>query len=206
MSQNKPDIKPWILFVIIVLVLIYLLTLGKADFLSELNDDRKQDLSERKKLLDHRYNRVQGILDRKKALKKKLETICKRVLLGVRLALVLLLIGGIIITYSYYKFTLLDLAGYFGVAAIGILLIGFIIVGSPANFFTMWTFAEKKLTLKIYGKYIDIDQDIAGHEKQLKKITSDKMGVEKELKDITEAEAEIKKIIEDDNSDSTQKA
>ncbi len=75
---------------------------------------------------------------------------------------------------SVFQFTLLELVEYFGLAAIIILLIGFVVIGSPANFFTIWNYFEKKLTLMIYGKYIDIDKHIELHEKELQKIDETK--------------------------------
>ena len=103
MIDDRANIKPWIIIVIIILVLIYLVTLGKADFFTEGNRERKIKLDEKKKILENRYKRVQDILIKKKTLKAKLEKLCKRVLLGVRLGLVLLLIGGIYAMHLFFN-------------------------------------------------------------------------------------------------------
>ena len=63
--------------------------------------------------------------------------------------------------------------------------------------FTVWNYFEKKLTLMIYGKYIDIDKHIESHEKELQNITESKTSVDRELSDLVQAELEIKKILEE---------
>lgn len=201
-KKKKEKIKLWIILLIILLVLVFVITWGKANFLGGDIDDEKKSLKERKLRLDTRYKKVQQVLDRKKSLKIKLETLCKRVLFGVRLGLVILLFLIIYILNLYWKFSFLDLVGYFGGAALAIFVLGFIFVGKSTTVFTLWRYFEQKLTLMIYGKYIDIDKHIESHEKELEKITTDKSEIDKELKEIEEAENEIKKIIEENNNNS----
>jgi hypothetical protein len=201
MKDNKVTIKVWIILVIILLVLLYMLSWGKADFLTEGGEARKLRLGEKKKILENRYKRVQEILSKKKTLKRKLETLCTKVLLGVRIGLTLLLIGIIYIAHLFFLFTLLELGEYFGLAAIVILIIGFVLIGSPTNFFSLWNYFEKKLILMIYGKYIDIDKHIEFHEKELQAIVQNKVQIDKESFELLQAELEIKKILEDKSAE-----
>jgi chaperonin cofactor prefoldin len=202
-KKKKEKIKLWIILLIILLVLLFVITWGNANFLSGDIDDEKTSLKERKLRLDTRYKKVQQVLDRKKSLKIKLETLCKRVLFGVRVGLVVLLFIVIYVLNLYWKFSFLDMVGYFGGGALAIFVLGFIFVGKSTTIFTLWRYCEQKLTLMIYGKYIDIDKHIEWHEKELEKITTDKSEIDKELKEIEEAENEIRRIIEENNSNNT---
>ncbi len=199
MEQNKSNIKAGIILLLIVLVLLYLLTLGKADLLTENREERKRKLAEKKKLLEDRYNRVQNILNKKKGLKTKLETVCKRVLFGVRLSLAMLVVGGICISNLIFSVSFLVIGEYIGLLTLGLLLVGFVFIGGPTDFFKIWSYFEKKLTLKIYGKYINIDKHIETHESELQQIITDKKAVENDLHGILRLDFEIENILEERN-------
>ncbi len=92
MKDNKNGIKTWIIVLIVILVLIYLITLGNVNFLTEGDISKKTKLGEKKIILENRFKRVQDVLNKRKSLKRKLEKICKRVLICVRFGLVLLLV------------------------------------------------------------------------------------------------------------------
>lgn len=206
MPRHQSSINGKIIFWLIILVLLYLLTFGKANFLSKGLDDEKLRLQEKRKLLENRYSRVQDVLNKKKELKTKLEKISRRVLFGVRLGLVMILFAIVSLVYFKTTVSLLDILEYLGLASLILLLTGFVINEIPATFLGLWKRLKKKLTLMIYGKYINIDQHIASHEQELQQMDKDKSKLGREMQEIHEAEKEIEKIITenaDDNKSNT---
>lgn len=196
MSNSGTNISGKVILILIILVLLYLLTFGNADLLTANREERKRKLAENKKRLEDRYARVQSLLNRKKQLRIKLETVCRRVLFGVRLTLAVLLLGVLTVLHVYGSVSVLGLVECVGAGAFTLLLVGFVWIGGPTDFFKVWTYFEKKLTLKIYGKYIDIDKHIESHEKELQQIITDTATVDNELKLI---EVEVTEILSEKN-------
>ncbi len=189
---------------LILLVLAYIFSAGKVNYLSTDFYTKKKNLREKKKLIQSRYDRIQKILERKKAIKTKLDKIANVVLFSVRLILVLMILTICFWLVYYINISVIEIIEYIGGLVILLGLISFIIFGSPASFLSLWDYLGKKLKLLIYGKYIDLDKHIDSHNRELAELSVEKSEVEKELKEIKEAEIEIVKILNSTDSTSNQ--
>lgn len=204
-KENKRDYEElmWIGFVLllIALIVVYLISAGKVNFLQSSNeekhphDERKKKLEERVKILDYQYERVQKILERKLTLKKELDHISKNIFIGVRLFLVFLLILFGLGAHVFLNANLRDLFNYLEIGIVVLCFFVFVLFGNPTNITSLWDHLTKKLTLYIYGRYINLDVQIASHNEDLKSISSEKQNTQKELTELIQMKIEIQDVL-----------
>lgn len=200
-TKNDHEALMWIglVLLIIALILVYIFTLGKADFISNSTsneakkaNEHKKKLEERIQILNIRYSKIQKILIRKSVLRESLEKICKSVFLGVRLMLAIIVTAMIFIAHKYYNADYKGIFEYFQMCIVLLCFIAFVLYGSPRNIISIWDHFIKKITLYIYGRYISLDQQILTHDDELKSISSEKEELQKELISVEE---EIQKVL-----------
>lgn len=209
-NENKKDYESlmWIGFVLllIALIVVYLFTIGKVNLLSSKDEEKskenehKEKLENRIRILDHRYKKVQKVLEKKQVLKGQLDTVSRYIFLGVRLVIVFIFIAVGLVAHIYLNAGFNEIVVYIQTGLVVICFLAFVIFGNPKNIIAMWSHLTKKLTLYIYGKYINLDRQIDSHNEELKNINSEKQNTEKELTELMQVEIEIQDVIAEFNS------
>lgn len=207
MTRKERNAITWVIIglVLIFAIVAYLISIGRINFISSTNekngeeDEPKKSLSERIGLLSHRYDRVQKILTSKRDLKEKLDRVCKNIFLGVRLTLVFIVISIGVLIHTLLNANFKDIVDYIQILGLLICFIGFVCFGNPINIISIWSYLTKKLTLYVYGRYINLDLEIKAHDNELEKIYIEKKEAQKELADIIEIEREIHEVLSKPN-------
>jgi chaperonin cofactor prefoldin len=198
-EKEKKTVLPIAFVILLVIVLLYLLTLGKANFLGVDLADRRKNLEERKKIVDQQHNRVAAILDSKKQLKQKLDKINLRALLITRIAVVLLLFLLCMWAKFYFLLSVLDITGYVGLCLLAVTFLAFIVFGNPSKAIDFLSYIENKLTLMIYRKYINLERHFEKHEAQISNLTNEKTKLDDMLNEIRKSENELLSILNEKN-------
>jgi hypothetical protein len=197
-KEKKSDtILPIVIIILLAIVLLYLITFGKVNLLSDDSEIQKRKLEDRKKLVDQQYLKIEKILEKKKGLKQKLDKINRNILLGARLFMTLLFWGVSLVLKSYFQLSVLDLTGYVGLLLLIITFIAFIVFGSPSHAIEFWNYIEKKLTIKIYGKYINLQNHFERHEKQKLALNEESDFIQTQINEIKQAEEDVLKALWD---------
>jgi hypothetical protein len=194
MENKKEDnnlILPITIIILVAIVVLYLITLGKLNYLYSDVSTKKRNLKDRKQIIDSQFAKVENLLNKKKSLKDKLDKINNRVLMIARSFIVFIIIGTSILANQALRLSLLDIGSYLGLVFLFLALISFIRFGNPENVIDFWRYIEKKLTLKIYGKYINLENHFDRHEKQKESLSKENVELEKQLKEVEEIEKEI---------------
>ncbi len=196
-TEKSENILPLAILIILAFVLIYLISLGKWNLLSENSKEKRRKLEDRKKLVDQQYLKIEKILLKKRQLKQKLDSINKKVLMGARIVAVFLFFTGALILKSIFQLTILDLTGYVGLLFLVLTFIAFIVFGSPSHAIEFWNYIEKMLTLKIYGKYLNIEIHFERHESEKSILSNESLQIQNQIDEMKQAETNILKILAD---------
>lgn len=173
MENKKVKISDYNILVIILLVIILLVV-----FLFKKEDKEKAI---------NRHKRLTKLIEGKETLKKKLNKRFKIVYFGVRFVLISiwLALSYILYYYGYIK----DVGDFLNYSEITILVIigsNFMLFGSLSNINNYIDFIKIKTENLVYGKYINIDEEIDRH-KEADKIVLDKIKtIENEIDEIKE--------------------
>ncbi|MCG9879637.1 MAG: hypothetical protein MH472_03470 [Bacteroidia bacterium] len=198
MENKKEDtnlILPITIIILIVIVVLYLLTLGKLNFLDSELKNKRRSLEERKKIIDSQFEKIEELLNKKKQLKLKLDKINQRVLIAARASIVFIIIAISLFVNITFKLTLLDIGSYLGLLFFIVACIAFISFGNPEKGLEFWKYFEKKLTLKIYGKYLNLEHHFEKHKKQKESLLLANEEVKLLLKEVEEQEQLEQKIL-----------
>jgi Na+/H+ antiporter NhaC len=190
-KEGSNLVLPITIIILIVIVVLYLISLGKLNFLDSEVKNKKRNLEERKRIIDSQFAKIESLLSRKKSLKDKLDKINLRVLIVARTLVVFIIIGASILGNQVMKLSLLDIGSYLGLIFILLAFISFIRFGNPENVIEFWRYIEKKLTIKIYGKYINLENHFDRHEKQKESLLMENIELQKQLEEVEEIEREI---------------
>ncbi|MCT4664933.1 MAG: hypothetical protein N4A45_06835 [Flavobacteriales bacterium] len=171
--MKRSDWKNIIIGVLIILlvILLFIFTLGQADLTtkdSELED--KEDLKRKHAVsnLQYRHQKLKVIVEKKEGLWKKLRRIFSIIYFGVRLSLSAIYIGFNVILYYEFNITKLsELLNWNQLALLVISLVSFMIFGTIANVKEFISKIKYWLELKIFSKYVDINQQITKHENEM---------------------------------------
>lgn len=196
-SKYSNKILPVAIIILLVFVILYLVSLGKWNLLDDGLGERKKKLEDRKKLIDQQFIKIDKILEKKKSLKQKLDKINHNVLLGARLFIVLLFFVVSLVLKSIFQLSILDLTGYVGLLFLILTFLAFIVFGSPSNAIEFWNYIERKLTMKIYGKYINLENHFERHESEKLAINEESGFIQTQINEIKQAEAELLKVLEE---------
>lgn len=208
MTKKEKGVLTWVFIglLLVIAIVAYLISIGKINFVSSPNskhdddkDEFKKSLSERISLLNHRYEKVQKILTKKRDLKEKLNRVCNNIFLWVRISLVLLLIGVGIVIHALTGASFKDVVDYIQIFVLLICFLGFVRYGNPINILSIWSHVTKKLTLYVYGRYINLDLQIESHGSELEEIDIEKKEVQKRLMETTAIEKEIQEVLLESN-------
>ena len=174
MGNKKDEISDnevLIVIIIIVILLLYVISLGKIDGgLVSVPEEYKDSKDDAKR----KHKRLTELLEKQQALKVKLEKKAKRAFLWVRIGLVLLWFS--LMAALWYFNLITNLEDFLNYSEAGILLL------ITVNFLTFGTLTDLKEYINllktqtenwIFGKYVDIDERIESHEKELIKLNDE---------------------------------
>lgn len=196
-SKYSNKILPVAIIILLVFVILYLVSLGKWNLLDDGLGERKKKLEDRKKLIDQQFIRIDKILEKKKVLKQKLDKINRNVLLGARLFIVLFFSGVSLVLKSIFQLSILDLTGYVGLLFLILTFLAFIVFGSPSHAIEFWNYIEKKLTMKIYGKYINLENHFERHKSEKSILSNESLFIQNQIDEMKQAEANVLRILAD---------
>lgn len=163
--SKKESNNFWIIVLIIVLFLLYLASLGtiSSDQIRKTPKAFRDEQEEAKR----KHKKLVELIEKQKALKKKLTRKFKRIYAGVRIGLVLIW-GGIMATLVAFGLikNLGDFLNYTEVSVLVVLTFNFLTFGSLKNFRDYIVMLKTRTENWVYGKYVDIDLRIESAEKE----------------------------------------
>lgn len=169
--KEKEDDKETLLiiFVIVFIVIIYIATLGNVNigdgikFPSEFKDSKED--AERK------HKRLEALVDKQEALKRRLNTRFKFVYFFVRLVFVGFWVGMIILLSVFgLVSTLSDILDWSEAFLLVLLIANFLTFGTLTNLENFIDILKNKIENWIYGKHVKIDGKIETNKNELKVI------------------------------------
>ncbi len=153
----------WIILIVVIVIVIYFLSLGKINIsesgsLKEFKDTKEQAKKRHEKLLD--------LIAQKEELKIKLNRRFRVTYFAVRLILSCLFMGyNAVLFFVFEVKNLGDLLNWNELFLIGFALISFLTFGSMKNLNDFILGLKIRLENIVYGKYVNIEEQIIKHKK-----------------------------------------
>lgn len=176
MPKKNSTVWFWIILFIIILVVVYILSLGKVDISkTELRPNIKSpdEFKDNEVQAQCRHDRLKSLIDKKEGLKLKLNRRFKWIYFFVRLGFICLWAAYILLFIYLGKINDLESALNYSEAAILVwLALNFLTFGRLSNLHNFINLIKLKLENWIWGKYLNIDIIIEANKGELKELKS----------------------------------
>ncbi|MEN8191898.1 MAG: hypothetical protein ABFS12_03720 [Bacteroidota bacterium] len=181
MKSKENEYTLIIILIIVGIIIIYLVTFGQFDISEKIkNADNFDD-----EKLTSKHQRLKNLIEKKEALNKKLNRKFKFIYFGVRVVLSSLYLGFNAVLYFVFKIREVgEILNWNEFTLIILSLLSFITFGSFTNIKKFVYDLKLKLETWVYGKYINIDEQISLHKIESKNIS--KNNIEKPLLEVKE--------------------
>lgn len=170
--------------VIVLIIIIWLITLGKVNFIStQTKKDEVDGLLERRKQLSHRHRKLQVLINAKTQLKTKLEKKFRHFYFIIRLVLIFLWLSYNVTIITLKWATDLGTVLNWNEAVLLILLgLNFLMFGNIVGVKETIDTAKSYMENKVYRKHLNIEAQILGHTSESQKLLEELSHIEEEIR------------------------
>lgn len=175
MSYKEKDNSWFFAIFLLLLVIVYFISLGKIDLTSssklesDIANTKNQDIENRaKERIKHRIQKLQILVEKKNDLDVELQQKYKWYSFAFRLTLVIIFLS--VGATAYFFFSDHSLEGTLNILEVSIILYSlssFLVFGSIIEFKKFLGNVNLRLKKIVYGKYLNIEKQIANHEEEV---------------------------------------
>lgn len=161
-----------IVLLVALLIILYLITFGKVNFIQE-GDSKNKSSDEKKKWLEHRHRKLEGLVNKKVGLIENLNRIVKTSYFLVRLFFVAVFVGINLLAFNSFNLTLENLLSYNQVFAVSFFGVCFLIYDKPSDIYTIFSSLRLSVENYVFQKYGNLEQQIEEHKKEMADINQE---------------------------------